>query len=463
MAKADKKLSKNQRRRLKAKQQPYPVEGVGNIKDKLKPSLNLDKVDVVIEDVKLDGMEQFADVFAKFIPTSEVTDIPINKKDEDKVEDNTKIEHVVEAENDNSNSEEQLDAAQILSKRQQRKLKSIPLADLKATAPNAIIIDWQDTTAPDPFFHVYLKTLHNSVPVPRHWSSKKGFLANKRGETNIYQLPPFIKATGIQEMRNHELSADETLKQKMRQRVQPKSGGLDLDYKVLHDAFFKYQMKPPLLEYSELYYEGMDGLDQLTPKQVSKLKPGVLSQQLQKALGVSGGKLPWLEQMKIAGPPPDYPSMKITNKGITFFESDHNKRGSWCVLVDDLESSEDEDDDHQDENEDEEENLEEVKGDFSNYSTAKISGKQEGDLAINSYGNNTEIIMPKKEEGTSENSRKDLYKVLQRMDGQSNSIYGSNAASYNVNDNQEAKKNSNSTNSRRIEHGKPESARKFRF
>lgn len=35
-------------------------------------------------------------------------------------------------------------------------------------------------------------------------------------------------------------------------------GKLDIDYQVLHDAFFKYQTKPNLSGLGELYYEGKE-------------------------------------------------------------------------------------------------------------------------------------------------------------------------------------------------------------
>jgi len=35
-------------------------------------------------------------------------------------------------------------------------------------------------------------------------------------------------------------------------------GKIDIDYQVLHDAFFKYQTKPKLSGHGELYYEGKE-------------------------------------------------------------------------------------------------------------------------------------------------------------------------------------------------------------
>ncbi|CAN0466952.1 unnamed protein product, partial [Hapterophycus canaliculatus] len=47
-------------------------------------------------------------------------------------------------------------------------------------------------------------------------------------------------------------------KQKQRERVAPKMGKIDIDYQVLHDAFFKHQTKPPLTNPGDLYYEGKE-------------------------------------------------------------------------------------------------------------------------------------------------------------------------------------------------------------
>jgi splicing factor 3B subunit 2 len=48
------------------------------------------------------------------------------------------------------------------------------------------------------------------------------------------------------------------LRQKQKDKMQPKMGKLDIDYQVLHDAFFKYQTKPKFTPMGELYYEGKE-------------------------------------------------------------------------------------------------------------------------------------------------------------------------------------------------------------
>lgn len=45
------------------------------------------------------------------------------------------------------------------------------------------------------------------------------------------------------------------MKSKMREKVRPKMGKIDIDYQKLHDAFFKWQTKPKLTIHGDLYYE----------------------------------------------------------------------------------------------------------------------------------------------------------------------------------------------------------------
>ena len=49
--------------------------------------------------------------------------------------------------------------------------------------------------------------------------------------------------------------ASKSLKQKMREKVRPKMGKIDIDYQKLHDAFFRYQTKPRMSIHGDLYYE----------------------------------------------------------------------------------------------------------------------------------------------------------------------------------------------------------------
>ncbi len=89
--------------------------------------------------------------------------------------------------------------------------------------------------------------------------------------------------------------------------VQGRTGKLDIDYQVLHDAFFKYQTKPELTGLGDLYYEGKE-----FEAMVKNAKPGVLGEVLQGALGMApGAPPPWLINMQRYGPPPSYTDLKV--------------------------------------------------------------------------------------------------------------------------------------------------------
>lgn len=64
------------------------------------------------------------------------------------------------------------------------------------------VVEMHDVTAQEPKLLVHLKATRNTVPVPRHWCFKRKYLQGKRGiEKPPFELPEFIKRTGIQEMR----------------------------------------------------------------------------------------------------------------------------------------------------------------------------------------------------------------------------------------------------------------------
>ena len=57
-----------------------------------------------------------------------------------------------------------------------------------------------------------------------------------------------IERTGISRLRDpfNDKEAGRLIKQKLRERMNPKLGKIDIDYEILHDAFFKLQIKPKL-------------------------------------------------------------------------------------------------------------------------------------------------------------------------------------------------------------------------
>lgn len=209
-----------------------------------------------------------------------------------------------------SEASDREDRNEPLSRRRQKKLSRLTVAELKQIVKKPEVVDWSDVTAADPKLLVQMKSTRNTVPVPPHWSQKRDYLQNKRGiEKPPFELPAYIADTGIGTMKDalKEKEADQTLKAKTRERVQPKMGKVVVDYQKLHDAFFRFQTKPPLSQYGETYYEGKE-----YETKFKERKPGDLSVELKEALSIPPmAPPPWLIAMQRFGPPPSYPHLKI--------------------------------------------------------------------------------------------------------------------------------------------------------
>ncbi|XP_054656201.1 splicing factor 3B subunit 2 isoform X3 [Dunckerocampus dactyliophorus] len=246
------------------------------------------------------------------------------KKDKDKEPDKAEKQEMTvlrkkgfeleKKDSDDSDEEVRQDVPK-LSKKKLRRMNRLTVAELKQLVARPDVVEMHDVTAQEPKLLVHLKATRNTVPVPRHWCFKRKYLQGKRGiEKPPFQLPEFIRRTGIQEMREalQEKEDAKTMKTKMREKVRPKMGKIDIDYQKLHDAFFKWQIKPKLTIHGDLYYEGKEFETRLKEK-----KPGDLSDELRIALGMPVGPNshkvppPWLIAMQRYGPPPSYPNLKI--------------------------------------------------------------------------------------------------------------------------------------------------------
>ncbi|KAJ3021365.1 Splicing factor 3B subunit 2 [Thoreauomyces humboldtii] len=272
------------------------------------PNVEIEYVVAPIEEVAPEFAD-YARVFAKFVavePTDEaaeeadaaaapVEDAPKAKADDD--------------DSDNS-SDDGGDEEGKMSRKKMRKASRLTVAELKQLVRKPEVVDWVDVTGADPKLLVHLKSYRNSVPVPVHWSQKRKYLQGKRGiEKAPFELPDFIKATGIMEMRNAVKEKEDAskLKSKTRERHQPKMGKLDIDYQKLHDAFFRWQTKPKFTIHGDVYYEGKEFETKLKAK-----KPGQLSDDLKIALNMPPlAPPPWLINMQRYGPPPSYPALKV--------------------------------------------------------------------------------------------------------------------------------------------------------
>ena len=257
-----------------------------------------DGVDVIDETDPL--YEMYKDVMGRFEQTDKEDP---STKEPDKPE-------IYFDEDDDIPDEDEEAGQPKMSKKKRKEQNKLSVAELKALVEKPETVDWTDTSASDPRLLVHIKAYRNVVPVPSHWSLKREYLSSKRGvEKPPFALPKFIQETGIAEMRDAVLEKQDqaSLKQKQRERVQPKMGKLDIDYQKLYEAFFRFQTKPELTRYGEVYYEGKEYETNL-----KHLRPGELSEELKEALNIPpGAPPPWLINQQRFGPPPSYPALKI--------------------------------------------------------------------------------------------------------------------------------------------------------
>ena len=214
--------------------------------------------DVVVEyvaDAMVDESDpnyvEWIKIFEKFqkkpeveVVTQEVAEVKEVKKEEKK-----KVE---------SDDEEEEKKKEKLSRKKFKLVNRLSIAELKQLVRRPDVVEVWDVTSSDPKLLVFLKSYRNSVPVPRHWCNKRKYLQGKRGiEKSAFQLPDFIESTGIAKMRAayEEKENEKSAKQKARAQSRPKMSKMDIDYEVLHDAFFKFQTKPKLTAHGDLYYE----------------------------------------------------------------------------------------------------------------------------------------------------------------------------------------------------------------
>ncbi|KAH6877316.1 hypothetical protein B0T10DRAFT_496846 [Thelonectria olida] len=325
------KMTKNQMRRAKKKEQKKAKAEVDADKTKEpttdektqddgvapEPASDLevkpkDKTDnaapidgpIVVDELDEDpAFAMYKDIFSKF-------GAPLQ---EDEVAKEANAGHqgtVFFGDDDDIPSEDEENAQPKLSKKKRKQLNKLSIAELKALVKIPEVVEWQDVSSSDPRLLVQIKAQRNVVPVPTHWSLKREYLSSKRGiEKPPFRLPKFIAETGITEMRDAvlEKQAEQTLKQKQRDRVAPKMGKLDIDYQKLYDAFFRFQTKPELTRFGEVYYEGKE-----SEVDYQHFRPGDLSENTKEALGMPpGAPPPWLINQQRFGPPPSYPTLKI--------------------------------------------------------------------------------------------------------------------------------------------------------
>ena len=273
----ERRLTKNEKKRQKAKEKKSTDLDV-NDKSSIVAAINKndDVNDEILNDIEIEYvsanpadslgdasiLDQFKAIFDKFATAEELisqhtknneeTSNGINIKDSNTLTDDV---------NDANQLTENGNITQKLSKKKKKLMSRLSVAELKQLVQRPDVVEAHDVTSSDPRLLVYLKAYRNTVPVPRHWCAKRKYLQGKRGvEKPPFQLPEFIAETGIAKIRESVLEQEalRKSKQKNRERMQPKTGKIDIDYQVLHDAFFKYQTKPKMTRHGDLYYEGKE-------------------------------------------------------------------------------------------------------------------------------------------------------------------------------------------------------------
>ena len=77
-----------------------------------------------------------------------------------------------------------------MSKKARKLASRLTVAELKQLVRRPDVVEVEDCTAADPRLLVYLKSYRNTVPVPKHWSSKRHYLQGRRGiEKPQFNLP----------------------------------------------------------------------------------------------------------------------------------------------------------------------------------------------------------------------------------------------------------------------------------
>ncbi|EDO05811.1 splicing factor 3B subunit 2 family protein [Babesia bovis T2Bo] len=304
-------LKKLKRKKRTSQEQQSDVKAHGTLlKEKLREHFlefekrQQDAADIDVEYVTPESLDpEFQEVFQRFAQLERIS-LDLEPLPEEHVEDK-------DDGFDSSDEEEEDESRRTMSKKKKLKLMNRPtLAQLKQMADKPEVVEFWDTTAADPRFLVWLKAQRNSVPVPSHWSDKLRYMQTRRiYDKPVYKLPSYIEDTKIAEIRSAliQKEANKTLRQKQREKVRPKSHRMDINYQILHDAFFKYATKPPMTRYGDVYYEGKE-----MELRMRHYKPGKMSDRLKKALGVGeNAPPPWLINMQRFGPPPSYPNLKI--------------------------------------------------------------------------------------------------------------------------------------------------------
>ncbi len=174
------------------------------------------------------------------------------------------------------------------------KQKIIESFDLPLAERLCALAAEHDGHAVDPLFTVWLKGIRGSVPVPDHWRQMAQFLSKQTDRESCAEVvPPEVEATDVQLIRQTKKKG-------------PVNQLLFVTCFLTGSPLLRKRFGCHLTRHGEVFRQGQ----WLPPKAYS---PGVLSDKLRQALGISDvAPPPWLRSMQAAKKlPPAYGSLQL--------------------------------------------------------------------------------------------------------------------------------------------------------
>ena len=153
---------------------------------------NEDEVDVEIEyiqeEIKYDEKNPFYRQFAKIFEAFKIIDEKTAREKLEEEQRKKELQRMIELKKVPKFQDEDLeeekkegedDDKPKISKRKQKQLTRLSVAELKQCVARPDVVEMHDVTAKDPKLLVLLKATRNTVPVPRHWCAKRKYLQVK--------------------------------------------------------------------------------------------------------------------------------------------------------------------------------------------------------------------------------------------------------------------------------------------
>ena len=144
------------------------------------------EIEYIQEEIKYDDKNPFYRQFAKIFETFKIVDEKTAKKEEEEEARKKELQRMLELKKvPKFNDEEDLDDDKKdnpdddkpkISKRKQKQMTRLSVAELKQCVSRPDVVEMHDVTAKDPKLLVLLKATRNTVPVPRHWCAKRKYL-----------------------------------------------------------------------------------------------------------------------------------------------------------------------------------------------------------------------------------------------------------------------------------------------